>query len=77
MGTVSFLYLLLVISKFIWDKAKKINNKESLLLYGFLFGLFGLMINASYIDVFEASKVAYMFWVTTGTLIGFLTYEQT
>lgn len=77
LGTLSFLYLLFTICKFIWNKTKKINNKESLLLYGFLFGLFGLMINASYIDVFEASKVAYMFWVTAGTLIGFLTYEQT
>jgi len=30
------------------------------------------MINASYIDVFEASKVAYTFWMITGIFIGLI-----
>jgi len=29
-------------------------------------------MNASYIDVFEASKVAYVFWMVNGIYIGLL-----
>jgi len=30
---------------------------------GFMAGTFGLMLNAIFIDVFEASKVAFTFWL--------------
>lgn len=33
-------------------------------------GIFGLLVNAIYIDVFEASKVAYTFWIMTAILLG-------
>jgi hypothetical protein len=35
----------------------------------FVFGLFGLLINAMLIDIFEASKVAYIFWFTAGIFV--------
>ena len=31
--------------------------------------IIGLLINAFYIDVFEASKVAYMFWIMMAILL--------
>ena len=36
----------------------------------------GLFMNASYIDVFEASKVAYTFWLLAGTVVGSLLIEK-
>jgi len=32
-------------------------------------GTFGLLINAIYIDVFEASKVAFTFWALMGIFV--------
>jgi hypothetical protein len=34
---------------------------EPFVLYGFVFGTVALLINALYVDVFEASKIAYNF----------------
>jgi len=70
LGTLSFLYIFFLLSKSIITKIKYVNQKESYLLIGLLFGIFGLLGNATYIDVFEASKVAYMFWMTMGIFIG-------
>ena len=52
---------------------KKIKGNIDLLslsLYaGFIAFTFGLLINALYIDVFEASKVAYVFLALTGVVL--------
>jgi len=39
---------------------------------GFMAGTFGLMLNAIFIDVFEASKVAFTFWLLMGITLGIL-----
>ncbi len=39
-------------------------------LIGFIAALCGLLVNALYIDVFEASKVAFSFWALTGIALG-------
>lgn len=72
LGTLIFLSILLFIVKSIWIPIKKFKDVEKIPYIGFLFGLFGLLLNASYIDVFEASKVAYYFWLTAGIFIGSL-----
>ena len=46
------------------------------LFYAPLFGLVGLMINAVYIDIFEASKVAFTFWYIMGLYVGVLQHEE-
>lgn len=69
-GTLTFLYILFSIVLFIWKHIQKLPENEKLLYLGFIFGLFGLMINASYIDVFEASKVAYTLWLVAGLFVG-------
>lgn len=76
-GTLSFLSLLISIAYFIYLKAKRMKQNLRYILYGLLFGLFGLLINASYIDVFEASKVAYTFWTVNGIFIGYLSRVKT
>lgn len=39
---------------------------------GFVAGTFGLMLNAVFIDVFEASKIAFTYWLLMGVAIGIL-----
>jgi O-antigen ligase len=67
-GTLSFLGLLGMIVLKLWRK--------DLIVWGFIFGLGALMINASYIDVFEASKVAYTFWTIAGLFIGYYSLKK-
>ncbi|MFA6017261.1 MAG: O-antigen ligase family protein [Patescibacteria group bacterium] len=71
LGTIAFLNILFLIIKTIWDGVKKQGFEEKLIGYGFIFGFFALFINASYIDAFEASKVAYTFWTLAGLYIGY------
>jgi len=42
------------------------------ILIGGLAGFFGLLLNAILIDVFEASKVAYVFWMVLGIIVGLI-----
>jgi hypothetical protein len=70
-GAILFLLIIFKIAYQIFKKILRLNFKEKIFFKGFLFGLAALMINASYIDVFEASKVAYTFWLMTGIFIGF------
>ena len=74
-GTVSFFVILFVVSHKIWMKAREKNNDESIVSFALLFSLFGLLINATYIDVFEASKVAYHFWMIFGLFGGYALIE--
>lgn len=71
LGTITFLNILFLILKTIWVGVKKLPFSEKLIGYGFIFGFFALFINASYIDAFEASKVAYTFWTLAGLYIGY------
>src|SRR3989338_2827431 len=71
LGTIAFLNILFLIIKMIWDSVKELEINEKLIGYGFIFSFFALFINASYIDAFEASKVAYTFWTIAGLYIGY------
>ncbi|MEK7597390.1 MAG: O-antigen ligase family protein [Patescibacteria group bacterium] len=71
LGTITFLNILFLILKTIWVSVKKLPFSEKLIGYGFIFGFLALFINASYIDAFEASKVAYTFWTIAGLYIGY------
>lgn len=70
LGAGLFLYILFSLAKFIWFGISTYKPDEKTLYYGFLFGLIGLLFNAAYIDVFEASKVAYTFWLVAGLFVG-------
>lgn len=70
LGTLLFLLILYNILKTVYKYAKKQQNNKRILYFSFLFGLFALLINATYIDVFEASKVAFQFWITSGIFVG-------
>jgi O-antigen ligase len=72
-GTLIFLFMLFSFIRFIYSQRKKYGKDQEYIFLGYLAGLFGLLIYASYFDVFEASKVAYTFWSTTAIIIGYLT----
>ncbi|MCS7092866.1 MAG: O-antigen ligase family protein [Patescibacteria group bacterium] len=71
LGTLSFFLILFFILKETFLSLKNKFQDQNLLLAGFAFGLGALLVNATYIDVFEASKVAFTFWMIAGLLVGF------
>jgi len=70
-GTTLFMIILFSINRLILGKIRKLYTEDKLLSMGFTFALFALLLNATYIDVFEASKVAYTFWTLSGLYIGY------
>lgn len=75
-GTALFSIILTLI---FWRIAEFVLNTKDdvrILFAGFLAGMLGLAINATYIDVFEASKVAFTFWIVAGLFFGSLELFQ-
>lgn len=66
LGTSIFLTIFAVIALTIFKRARKMPRLKSYVFHGFVFGFAGAFINASTIDIFEASKFAYIFWFTAG-----------
>jgi len=62
LATSFFLLILGIIVKKIW--------RPDPLAMGFILAVAALLINATYIDVFEASKVAFTFWTVAGIFTG-------
>jgi hypothetical protein len=80
-GALSFILIIIrILNKFfqtgkVWLlKTKKYN--ETILYLGMFFAIAALMINATYIDVFEASKVAFTFWLIVGLFKGYLDLKE-
>ncbi|MEK7633668.1 MAG: O-antigen ligase family protein [Patescibacteria group bacterium] len=71
LGTTLFLIILFSIIKKVYGQINEPVKENLLLSMGFIFGLLALLINAVYIDVFEASKVAYTFWTIAGLYVGY------
>lgn len=71
LGFIAFYMILGSILITIW---KSFTGVKDPLFYGLLVGLagiiFGLLLNAIYIDIFEASKVAFSFWAIMGITLG-------
>lgn len=73
LGFISFLLIFLVAGIYI---KKILPNVDSPMvrsfILGFVAGTFGLILNAVLIDVFEASKVAFTYWLLMGVVLGML-----
>lgn len=76
LGTTIFMIILLSFIKDVFTKFNRSIKENKLLAFGFIFGLIALLINATYIDVFEASKVAYTFWMIAGLFIGYVSLNK-
>ena len=76
LGFVSFMAIFVVILLLLWRPFKQTTNSLHYGLYGAGIALtIGLMINALYIDVFEASKIAYSYWSIIGLILALAVYE--
>ena len=71
LGFVSFFGILGVFGLLVRQGLKRTASPFTRsILIGTTAGLLGLMLNAILIDVFEASKVAYGFWILLGITVG-------
>lgn len=71
LGLSSFLFIffvILLISRQCLGKMRLPFNRS--VAIGITGGIFGLSLNAILIDIFEASKVAYILWMMVGILVG-------
>lgn len=77
LGTAAFLIVFVITGIYI---NKMLPTTESRVIrsfaMGFGAGLIGLSLNAVLIDVFEASKVAFVLWILTGLVVGALSINQ-
>jgi len=71
-GTALFMFILGKLFLLLFFATKK-SSLDQLPIAGVLAGFFGLLINAVMIDVFEASKMAFVFWMVMGIIVGYLT----
>ena len=77
-GIISFFSLFLLVGIYINKILPDVNSKVARnFVLGFSAGVIGLALNATLIDVFEASKVAFTLWILTGITLGILVLYQT
>lgn len=70
-GFITLLTIFFTIILILRRSLKRIKSSfESSILIGTGAGLLSLLVNATLIDVFEASKIAFTFWITLGIVVG-------
>ena len=70
-GFFSFILIFLVSFIYIRKILPEVDSKPTKsFILGFIAGSFGLALNAIFIDVFEASKVAFSYWLLMGIALG-------
>jgi hypothetical protein len=74
-GTLLFITILFLIARYSFRLAR-IDKDKRHLFYGFIFGVIALLVNALYVDVFEASKMAYNFWIVAGLIVGYYAFYE-
>ena len=78
LGTASFLAIFLALGIYIKKILPSVSSKVARsFILGFVAGFIGIALNATLIDVFEASKIAYLLWILTGVVLGILVLYQT
>lgn len=68
-GLMSFFGLIFIIIYELYKQSFKSLSIERGLQIGFIASCIGILINATYIDVFAASKVAFSFWLLAGLTV--------
>ena len=78
LGIIAFFSIFLIAGIYIQKILPKVDSPISYnFTLGFVAGTFGLALNAIFIDVFEASKVAFTYWLLMGITLGTLTLYKT
>jgi O-antigen ligase len=77
LGLASFFGIFLTIGIYIKKVLPEVRNKVARnFALGYFAGVIGLAVNATFIDVFAASKVALSLWLLTGIVLGTLALYQ-
>jgi len=77
LGLASFIGIFLTLGIYIVRVLPKTESKlVKSFVIGFCAGVIGLALNATLIDVFAASKVAFTLWILTGVVVGLLSLYQ-
>lgn len=69
-GTGIFMFILTKLFFTLFFAARP-SQTDHIVMGALLAGFFGLLINATMIDIFEASKVAFIFWMVMGMVVGY------
>lgn len=79
MGFSSFILVLFIVVRRLENSVRnfKIHNLQDAMQVGLLGALPGVFINAFFIDIFEASKFAIVFWLLVGLSLGFTKMKGT
>jgi len=73
LGFTTFVIILVEVIYLIWKVGRlKLGRIEKVFANGLLAGVSGSVLNAFFIDIFEASKFAISFWLLVGLLTGLL-----
>lgn len=77
-GFISFISIFAVAWLYIKRIFPKIDSPvHKSFILGFITGSLGLLVNAFLIDIFEASKIAFTYWILMGFSLGLLSLYQT
>ncbi len=77
LGTSSFILLFVVVGIYAYKSYKYIDSRlVKTFVVGVCAGIIGLALNATLIDVFEASKVAFTLWLLVGITLAVLVMES-
>jgi hypothetical protein len=66
LGTIAFLATIYLVIRYSYLILKSSNDKVDLLALGAIGATVALLVTATYIDIFESSKVAYTYWMLAG-----------
>lgn len=78
LGLLSFIAIFVAIGLYIKKVLPYIESKVARsFILGFAAGVIGLALNATLIDVFEASKVAFILWILAGITVGIISLYDT
>ncbi len=77
LGLISYFGIFLTVGIYIKKILPEVRNKVTRsFVLGYVAGVIGLAFNATLIDVFEASKIAFSLWILTGIVLGTLALYQ-
>ncbi len=76
LGFTAFFFIIAKLQFLFWTAARRLSEKGRILFLGVIFGVAGLLINALYIDVFEASKIAFFIWFLWGLMLKLTTFNK-
>ena len=72
LGTISFIFIFIILIRKYIQVFRKSSGFVRYLTVGMLAMTFAVLLNSTFIDVFEASKVAFIFWIFNGLVFGFM-----